>query len=492
MKKLTALLTITCCVLLTTGCFDQHEVVSLFPLKNYDQTLANWIKPTDPDLDKPVISKALQAQRLTTFYNRYFGTSSPWNSKYINKILSFPKPDDLKTLEKGVIYLFNNKNKSKTEIGYAENFRPYPASWINDISYNINLSQFENLIYNPANRAIAIDNLYARALPTDDVYFYHHTIAGQGYPFDNLQMSAVWVGSPLYILAETRDQAWSLVITQDFIAWVRSSGVARVSPEFIETWTKAAAKQFIAITKTKTSLKDKQNVFRSYAYVGSVFPGQKTTTGFNVMIPIASPQQTAVIAHANITDEDAAAMPLAATPRNFARIIKTLLGRPYGWGNMYFFNDCSAELKSLFTPFGIWLPRHSSDQVYVGKMQNLSSEKPAKRIRYLMEKGRRFSTLVYVDGHILLFIGNYPNPHDKEHDLMAMTFQNMWGLSPKPSIRRAVIGKSVLFPLLEHYPEDSSLRSQASKTYFQVSELDEPPNNLIKLQMLDLKALMYP
>ena len=32
------------------------------------------------------------------------------------------------------------------------------------------------------------------------------------------------------------------------------------------------------------------------------------------------------------------------------------MGCPYGWGGMYFYNNCSAELKSLFTPFGFGYP----------------------------------------------------------------------------------------------------------------------------------------
>ena len=58
---------------------------------------------------------------------------------------------------------------------------------------------------------------------------------------------------------------------------------------------------------------------------------------------------------------------------------------------------------------------------------------------------------------------------------MAMTYQNMWGLSPKPPIRRAVIGKSVLFPMLLQFPEDTDLASQAAKSIFKVTYLDIDP-----------------
>ncbi len=90
---------------------------------------------------------------------------------------------------------------------------------------------------------------------------------------------------------------------------------------------------------------------------------------------------------------------------------------------MYFYNDCSAELKSLFTPFGVWLPRHSSAQVYAGKMLDMSKDNEEQRLTYLIEKAHQLITLVYIGGHIVLFIGNYPNPNGPYHTTMAMTYQ---------------------------------------------------------------------
>ena len=160
--------------------------------------------------------------------------------------------------------------------------------------------------------------------------------------------------------------------------------------------------------------------------------------------------------------------------------IQNLISRPYGWGGMYFYNDCSAELKSLLTPFGIWLPRHSSYQVTVGKMVDMSAASPEKRLAYLMEKGQGFLTIIYIGGHVMLYIGD------------GMTYQNIWGLSPKPATRRAVIGKSVLLPLLLQYPEDTTLISLANKKFFQVSFLNEFPEStiLLKANRVDLKSLM--
>lgn len=468
------------------------ELISLFPIEHYSQTISTWINPNDPNYNKPIMQADAQQKSFDRFFNHYYGAMSPWDINYVNKILGFHAPDDLSSIEKNVIATFTNKDKPENEIGYGENFRPYPSSWIQAITDNINLSQFTGLKYNPNNHAIAIENLHARTLPTDDVYFYSHKIAGQGYPFDNLQISALWAGTPVYILGQTRDHAWSMVLTPDYIGWVKSNGLARTSAAFMTSWKLAAQNQLAAITKTQTSMVNQEGIYRFSAYVGSVFPSEKVGNDFRLMVPAVDASQQAIIDYAVVPATHATTMPVATTPHNFAAIINTLAGRQYGWGNMYFYNDCSGEMKSLFTPFGIWLPRHSSEQINVGKVVDMSSQTAEQRLNYLMGHGQRLMTLVYIGGHIVLYVGNFPNPNSKNHETMAMLYEDMWGLSPHPSIRRSVIGQSVFFPMLLKFPEDASLVSQAGKSYFQVSFLNEPINYLNLIQQVDLKMLMYP
>lgn len=468
------------------------QTLQLFPLKNYDQTIANWIKPADPNYDKPLLDAATQQKRLEIFYNHYFGVVSPWNPLYINKILQQPSPNDLKTLEQLVINDFNNEGKMEDKIGYGVNFRPHSQDWISKIINNIDLSQFDTLSYKPSHRGIAIKNLNARGLPTLDVYFYSHKLAGEGYPFDNLQMSSLWAGTPLYVLAISRDHAWSFVVTPDYIGWVESNGIARVNDVFVHAWTAAAKKNLAAITRTQTNMHDENGNFLFSAYVGSVFPAEKRGTKIKMMVPTANENQEAVIRYAAVSSNDAALMPMVATPRHFANIMSTLIGRPYGWGNLYFYNDCSGELKNLFVPFGIWLPRHSSYQITAGDLVDKSTASEQERLAYLMNHGRRLVTIIYIGGHVVLYLGNYANPNSNDHSLIPMTYQNIWGLSPKPANRRAVIGKAVLFPMLSQYPEDANLISLANKKYFQIAYLDKISGDYFLMpETINLRALMY-
>lgn len=465
------------------------DLISVFPLDKYTQTVADWIKPTDANYDKPLLTTDRQQEHLSILMQHYFGNLSPWNADYVNQILHQAPPNDLKTIEQDILSTFSNKDKSADEMGYGENFRPHSLAWSEHIAKNINLDQLGQLTYQPNHRAIAVDNLLARTLPTDDVHFYNSKLAGEGYPFDNLQMSSLWAGTPVYILGVSRNRAWTLVLTPDFVAWVKSEGIAYVNARFVEIWEKASEKRLAAITQTRTALLDHHGQLLFTAYVGSIFPIKSTTnTQTTLLVPVADIHQSAHIQLTSVSTHHIAEIPLSPTPHELSHIMQTLLDRPYGWGNMYFYNDCSAELKNLFTPFGIWLPRHSADQVFAGKIVDMSGAPQEERLSYLMNNGHPFVTIIYIGGHVVLFIGNYPNPNSSDHTSIAMTYQNLWGLSPNPPSRRAVIGKSVFFPLLLQYPEDATLVSLANKKYFQVSFLDETPNKPLKL---DLRTLMH-
>lgn len=475
-----------------TSAYAGTDLISLFPLDKYDQTLKTWVKPQSIDYNRVLLSPVMQKRHMENFHKRYL---APWDVTCVNNVIKQSSPDDVKTIEKEQLNFFSNKGKSKDMIGYGENFRPYTKSWIAQIKKNMKLEQLDHLKFKETHRAIAVENLYARALPTEDVHFYSHKLAGQGYPFDNLQMSAVWAGTPLYIIAESKDRAWSLVLTPDFIGWVKSTGVARVSDHFIMMWVHQTRRQLAAITQTNTSLIDDEKHFLLTSFVGMVFPATKQGDNLRLTIPVMDKHHKATIKYITVSKKSAAMMPLKATPRHFTDLMNTLINRPYGWGNMNFYNDCSGELKNLFTPFGIWLPRHSAEQVSVGNMTNLSYASPAKRIAYLKEHGRKFLTIVYIKDHIFLYMGKFKNPNAKNGSDMVMTYQNVWGLKPKSSKvpnRRAVIGHATLLPLLLEYPEDKTLKSQAAMRYFKVSFLDEPANYVRKPARLNLRNIMNP
>lgn len=487
-----------------------------FPLNNYNQRVTDWINPQDPIVaqtyDKPLLSIAMQKARLIEFYDHYYGNQSPWNSAYIQNILNTAQSTDLNaadfiSIEQMLLRQFSNYNyiydsasgnyikgqaKPLAERGRNNcDTQPYTDDWINSFEVAININKFSKLVYDPLRRGITVDNLNARLLPTEEAYFLDCTLPGEGPPFDYLQDSAVWAGTPVYILGEAvyQGEMWNLVVTPDLIAWVKNSGIALTSESFIQSWQATAKAGLVAINspinKKNLLITDiEQSQPHFLGYIGAIFPlVNDGTQGYTILISSSDNQQQAQIHHSYLSNQDAVKIPYLPTPRHMTEIINNLVGRPYGWGNFGFNNDCSAELKSLYTPFGIYLPRHSSEQVKVGYRTDLSSQSPAQRLSYTMQNAHPFMTIVYITGHVFMILGNYPNPFDGT--IVPLTYQNRWGMRPKmgPDMR-AVIGQAVLFPMLMPYPEDTNLLSLLEDKYFRVSFIDQLPNVYVEQHTL--------
>lgn len=442
-----------------------------FPLKAYSQDVNAYLSPDSADYTTSLLKPAYQQAQLRQFYNHYYSTAerglSPWSAQMVNAVLPVVKQIQFDTVND-----YDNQNQPDDKKHYGMNFKEHDGNWLQQIKRNMNWAAIESISFNPQNRAIAVTNTFARALPEQAPDFYHFSLAGQGFPFDNLEESAVWAGTPLYVLSVSQDKSWSLVLTPDeYFAWVKSSDIAYVSNQFIAQWQKAAQAGLIAITETGTSVVNKHQHFQFTGYIGAVFPlVARDDNQITILTPAKNAWHQAVITRSFVNANAAVLMPLEASPKNMARIIKQLQNRPYGWGGMFFFNDCSQELKSIFTPLGIWLPRNSGHQAKMGTPQDLSKKSMDERITALKEKGHPLMTLVYIGGHVMLYLGNKTVG---EHEQVAMTYQNIWGMSPENKESRYVIGQSVFFPLLKYYPEIPGSGSLANSSYFTLVHLDE-------------------
>jgi cell wall-associated NlpC family hydrolase len=439
-----------------------------FPITAYSQNPADYLSSKE---DQTLLSTEYQALRLQEFYNHYFATGikglSPWSAEMITTALPLMKKIEVEVLDD-----FNNQNKASEKKHYGENFKEHDPTWWNKIKENMDLNSLSAAEFKEENRAIAVTNTYARALPDAAPDFFNFSLPGEGFPFDNLQESAIWTGTPLYVFSLSKDKAWSLVFTPDgYFAWIKSNDLAYASPQFISQWQQTAQRKLIAVTQTEASIFNQQRQFQFTGYIGAVFPMlARNNQQTSILIPIKNQQNQAMIKIGLINTKAANIMPLIASPLNFAKILNQLKNRPYGWGGAYFFNDCSQELKSIFTPFAIWLPRNSAKQAKLNASLDLSQNNIDERLNLLKEKGHPLMTIIYINGHVMLYVGKKEFDNNQE---TAITYQNTWGMVPENHDKRYIIGQSLFFPLLKHYPESSDVSSQASKPIFKLVYLDE-------------------
>ncbi|WP_206995205.1 SH3 domain-containing C40 family peptidase [Trinickia mobilis] len=464
----------------SSGPAAEIDRVGLFPMAAYDQDVDHWIRPASPGYDTPFLSASDQQAQFEALYAREFGTAadspSPWNPAFIDGRAYRNHGSDIAGLQQSRLARYDNTGKSAPLIGYGQNFRPYTKAWIDAIAQNMDVGQFErNTAYSASRRAIATGNLLVRELPTLDPFFYSRQVAGEGYPFDNLQISAIRPGTPLYVLGRSVDGGWDYVQTPDVQGWVRSGNVSFADHTFIDAWRRSARRGLGAVIAAQASVTDGGGTFRFDAPAGTLLPLSPLQLGARpkmrvVLVPARDLDGRAVIQTAALSDAQFVPMPYAATPRHLATLLKALIGRPYGWGNTGFYNDCSSELQSVFAAFGVWLPRHSSTQMSAGTEVDLSSSSTAERLDYLVHHGQPMRTLIYIGGHVMLYLGNTT----RGTQTVPVVYQDIWGLRPADNSRRAVIGGSVIFPLLATMPEDPALQSLAGTPIFQVGILGAP------------------
>lgn len=434
-----------------------------FPLADYSQSVDKWIPSDSAGFTIPVIDSTTQQRYFSALKSHYFGMDSeahsPWNAFYITALLK----KNVGQARDASIKQFLSDDSTY----WGENFRLYSSRWKEEVRENAD-TKIDN-IYHVSQRGIMVRESLVRSLPTDDPLFNDPRRAGEGYPFDNLQKSSLRPGTPVYTLTESKDQRWQYIVSPAVTGWVHSEDIASVDQKFVTQWVSLADKQLGAFINEPVSVHS-AGIYYFTGRPGTILPFQHQRVGFfQIAAPVRGSNGRASIHWVWLSDKAFTAIPWKMTPENIAVLMRSMGGAPYGWGNFNFYNDCSAEIRSLLMPFGIFLPRHSTAQVEtIGRVVDLSNKNTQTRIDYLTRYGKPFTTLVYIPGHIMLYIGNTT----MNGKVVPVTYQNIWGLHLNHSDSRSIIGEAVFFPLLRFYPENPELVSLVSKPLFKLGYIE--------------------
>lgn len=408
------------CTAIMSGCVGNDTKQTL---RNIPQNIWSYIDPVL--INSNLMDAKEQQQHLADYLSHYF---SPWTGQ--NRIINDQQ------IEQSEI---NQIQQFTQNPGWNENHQPYNQLWIKKIISTMDVAHFPN----DKHKMIVIETTDVRVLPTTDPSFTNWTDAGQGYPFDNLQESSVVMGTPALKLQTTTDGEWSLVLFHNDYGWVKSNTIANVDANFIKQWQ---TKNYVAITADETSLVDELTADSTLANLGSIYPlKQQHNNHYEILIPTKDDQNNAKIDIAIVDNKNSAILPIHFQVRNIAPLANALLGTPYGWGGIYQYRDCSSTLADLFTPFAIWMPRNSSDQMKMGNYISLAGLSRSAKRESIVSHGIPFLTLIGLPGHVMLYIG-HANGN-------IYVVQNIWGLHTRPlfmpflSDKRAIIGETIVVPL---------------------------------------------
>lgn len=215
--------------------------------------------------------------------------------------------------------------------------------------------------------------------------------------FDRNQCSRLHMGEVVRVLRVSADGAWRYVHAGHSVGWLY--GEVLTPPLLVED-----AQAFRAPPKSLVAIEDGARLPSGQRLrMGTALPlSGETPDGFTVIVPtlrglVSSPLARSPSLHVG-------AMPF--TRENIWRLSLKTLGDPYGWGERGGARDCSRLLLDLFRVFGLDLGRHSLAQARSGnRTVELKGMEPEAKLTALREAGRDNVVLLYMSGHIMLYLG---------------------------------------------------------------------------------------
>jgi cell wall-associated NlpC family hydrolase len=409
-----------------SGCSMKNsaEPEQVTDLKTIPQNVSVYTK----NIDKGKISTETQ------FEKAYF---SPWN------IVAFDIPLDK------AMWAYNVFTPKKS---YGENLQHLNQSFFDKMLKKSNFKKYATV----NKRALTLRHLNIRAFPTLRPLLKNPNEAGEGFPFDYLQNSTIEANKPLFVSHYSKDKEWVFVKSSFAYGWVKTRDIVFIDKKYTDMWQKA---QQVFLTKDNQAVysQDKDYLFRTH--IGMMLALISDDNESNTVLTVDRYRANEPYYDRSILSKQISHNGLLAfNAQNINAIIKELLKVNYGWGGIYGQRDCSSTMRDFFAPFGVWLPRNSYKQSLVGQVINLEDMSNQEKITAIKKYGVAFETLLYRQGHIVLYAGIY---HNK-----IIIFQNLWGIKTQKDGKdgRFIIGRSIFSTLevgknLRYFDKRGSLLS---------------------------------
>jgi len=405
-------------MLVLASCAPRQEGM-VRDLEVLPQSSAHYI----PELTGELFSLEKQARLYKDFRDAYFG---PWTR---------PEP---KFEAQDVFWGFDFIREREV---YAENYLPVTTDWLSRMHRKSDISGYPSR----HKRAVTVENADMRAMPSRSPVFLDPRAPGEGFPFDYLQNTLVPAGTPVLITHVTRDGDWALAETDYAAGWVRWSGLALVDADFVRKFKSGSLVGFVQ-DQAPVYTAGGRHVFTGR--VGMLLPEGESgglADGRGFLVPVRDKDGEAALVEGRTSREVLHKFPVQPTGADFAGMMDSMLGQAYGWGGMYENRDCSALLQDLFRMFGIFLPRNSAQQKHFKEPVPLEGLEREKKLEKIVKKGRPFLSILYMPGHVMLYLGQDPESQ------MPVVYHSLWGLRTSrvwhSEPGRHIIGRTVITSL---------------------------------------------
>ena len=227
---------------------------------------------------------------------------------------------------------------------------------------------------------------------------------GDSIEFDLLQETAVDPSEPVVVLHTSRSGAFYYVQMYNYRGWMLATDVAIVQEDRV--WKKyIQPRALLVVTDKNYTLKDDQeDVFYQ---MGSRLPiKERNQSGYEVFVPRRTESGT-LQEEQHLLPEDPAYQDgfLPYTRKNIVQQAFRYAGEPYGWGGLQQSVDCSSFIANIYRSVGIFLPRNADEQEAGVARKTVLNKLGERKIYSLLHQKALPGDALYMDGHVMLYLG---------------------------------------------------------------------------------------
>lgn len=286
---------------------------------------------------------------------------------------------------------------------------------------------------NPVSFGMIVRRSDLRTFPSSVRLFTPNT----GTNIDRYQESVLFPADAVAILHESKDHNWVLVRAYNYLAWVKKENVAYGDKASIEAFKNA--REYLVVTGDKvrttynpqapevSDLQLDMGIRLPLADRGEVdnsLYGQNPYTSHIIKLPTRNVDGSLTFKNALIArNKDTQKGYLAHSKNNLIKQAFKFLGERYGWGHMYNGRDCSGFVAEVYKSMGLLIPRNSGTQGRSAFGQNIrfTSETPTEeRLKHI--KNLEIGDLIYIPGHVMMFIGTVDGNPYIIHDVSGLQY----------------------------------------------------------------------
>lgn len=274
---------------------------------------------------------------------------------------------------------------------------------------------------------------------------------------DRFQETALFPGTPVVVVHESRDGQWWFVVSQTYAAWVEKSFVAQGSREQVLGYARKApflvvtgATARTVYTPERPAVSELQLDMGVRVPVLADWPanrhvnGQHPYTSYVIELPVRTATGGLDLVPALLPRiADVSGDYLTLTQAALLRQAFKFLGERYGWGHSYNGRDCSGFVSDVYRSFGVDLPRNTGDQAVSPVLNRVAFTDADNRERRLaVLKDAQPGDLVFIPGHEMMVIGHYRGVPYVIHDTAGPSY-----LGPDGSLVRLALNGVSVTPL---------------------------------------------